>query len=176
MYNRPVPTQNPGEDWPTFWTRYLASLTVRELQTVATQDRYLKAYSELGTVTHAADRAGIVRWTAYEWHVQDAHHFRVRLEKARDAFVDSLESIALTRVKEPAGNRGSDVLLMGMLNANHPGKWRRDVTVIGGDLSKDILSEVRKLTAQRLASAVTVEPVPDTAEERVVKMLEPGES
>jgi len=119
---------------------------------------------------------GLSRQLVYYWIAEDSYHFKSRLEHACHSFRERLQDIALSRIEEPQGNRGSDVLLMATLNAHWPEKYRRDSIIVNVDVAKDVLAEVRKLTAQRLAAAVTVEPGPATVAERVAGMLGPGEN
>ena len=176
-----APTQQPDEDFSDFWTRYtayLADLSLpfagRERSCVVSQNAFLAAFAKSGAIVRTAEAIGISPWTVYHWITMDTHCFRHRIEKAREAWAEYLESIALARIEEPSGNRGSDVLLMGMLNANHPTKWRRDAVVIVQDSSREMLGELKKLTAQRMAQAVAVTPVEQTAEAQVTRALGPG--
>jgi len=56
---------------------------------------------------------------------------------------EMLEGIALDRVRNPDKNRGSDVLLLGLLNANLPSKYRPQFAM-SEDSAKDLILEWRK--------------------------------
>lgn len=44
---------------------------------------------------------------------------------AKEEYRESLEDLAMNRLKDPKGNQGSDLLLMAMLNAALPEKYRK---------------------------------------------------
>ena len=48
------------------------------------------------------------------------------------------------RLKEPQGNRGSDVLLMARLNAERPDKWRPNVKV-QLEVPNEVIQQLRAL-------------------------------
>ncbi|MCH8129245.1 MAG: hypothetical protein IIC70_05010, partial [Acidobacteria bacterium] len=58
------------------------------------------------------------------------------------AFADELENIAMDRIRNPEGRLGSDILLITMLNAHKPEKYRTGIVVV---------DEVPKAVAAKLA-------------------------
>jgi DNA-binding XRE family transcriptional regulator len=111
------------------------------------QPRFLKAYEELGTVTHAATAAGVARSTVYQVEKNDPE-FAAAFEEAREAAADRLERVAIQRAEET-----SDTLLIFLLKALRPEKYRENVRVEhSGALS---LNEVL------FADALPVESVED---------------
>ena len=90
-------------------------------RTLDKQNRFLQAYSAAGTVTVAASAAGIHRDTVYRWASSDTGGFRGRFGAAKAEFADHIEAIALERVKS---EQGSDLLLIALLNAHKPEKYR----------------------------------------------------
>ena len=81
---------------------------------------------------------------------------------AMQGFREHLETVAMDRIADPQGNRGSDVLLLGMLNAAWPDKYRPRGEPVD-DTALDILKELRTIRQQRRQTAlpppiVTVEP------------------
>ena len=90
-------------------------------RTLDKQNRFLQAYSAAGTVTVAASAAGIHRDTVYRWASNDIEGFRGRFGAAKAEFADHIEAIALERVKS---EQGSDLLLIALLNAHKPEKYR----------------------------------------------------
>ena len=61
----------------------------------------------------------------------------------RQSFAESLEGLALDRVRNPDKNRGSDILLIGLLNANMPQKYRPQFAM-SEDSAKELITEWRK--------------------------------
>jgi len=107
---------------------------------------FLKAYGEYGTVLKACEVAGIARNTYVKWQAAD-HEFSKDLDQRKQAFGENLEGIALERVKNPDKNRGSDILLLGLLNANLPAKYRPQIA-ISEDAAKDLIFEWRKASKE----------------------------
>ena len=121
-------------------------MVVTTKKTEASQRAFLAAYGEHGKVTHAAKAAGVTPQAVYKW--KRSPEFRERLDEAGEAFADKLEQMAPERLEDPKGNRGSDVLLMALLNANRPDKYRpnREPT---DDTALSILTELRAIRKQR---------------------------
>ena len=108
----------------------------------SSQEAFLLAFRGTGTVLQAA--AGICdRTMVYYWRKNDCQGFNARFEKAQHSFREYLEQLALHRIKDPTGNRGSDVLLLALLNANYPEKYRPNV-VVDADAAKAVLAALRK--------------------------------
>jgi hypothetical protein len=106
---------------------------------------FFAAYEEYGTVAKACEVAGIARSTQRVW-MTDPDFVDV-FEQSRRAFAEYLEQIALDRVKDPHGNRGSDVLLIGLLNANWPQKYRQ-TSALDQDYAREVLSEMKRVFKQ----------------------------
>ena len=106
---------------------------------------FLAAYEEHGTVAKACEAAGIARSTQRVW-MTDPDFVDV-FEQSRRAFAEYLEQIALDRGKDPHGNRGSDVLLIGLLNANWPQKYRQ-TSALDQDYAREVLSEMKRVFKQ----------------------------
>ena len=92
--------------------------------TVDKMAAFCESFGKVGTVTKAAVAADISRETVRKWEREDINGFREQLRDAQAAYQDYLEGLALTRVENPEGNRGSDTLLIALNNANNPDKWR----------------------------------------------------
>jgi len=108
---------------------------------LARRKKFLLAFEEYGTIQDACIRAMITRQRVWEW--QKDPEFAEAFNAARQAFAESLERIALDRVKNPDKSRGSDVLLLGLLNANLPSKYRPQFAM-NEDSAKDLIIEWRK--------------------------------
>jgi hypothetical protein len=63
-------------------------------------------------------------------------------------YQDYLENLVHDRLSDPTGNRGSDVLLMGALNANHPDKWSRNIQVTH-EVGREVMATLQKIQEQQ---------------------------
>lgn len=104
-------------------------------------ERYLRTLTETGTLTHSARAAKISPMTVYAWREHDTA-FLVAEQQAKDAFADNLEKEAVRRAwhgtLKPVYQAGirvgyirqhSDTLLIFMLKAVRPDKYRERVDV-----------------------------------------------
>jgi len=110
------------------------------------QGLFLKALGEWGTIHKACRVVGITRH-AYRMWVADDPGFSGRVDSAKVDFGESLEDIALDRIKNPDKGKGSDILLIGLLNANLPHKYR-PAAALDHDSAKDLIVEWRKAVKQ----------------------------
>ncbi len=119
------------------------ALGAQKKRQAANQHAFLRAYEFNGTETAAAKAVGIT-WEAVRlWKRDDSLSFNTRFPKAIEAFANGLEDIAMARIREPQGYRGSDVLLLAMLNAHKPEKYRTGIIVV---------DETPKAVAAKLAA------------------------
>ena len=102
----------------------------------------LVALEEWGTIRKACQMAGVPRMTYYDWNSNDPE-FSVSVDAARKSFAESLEELALDRVRNPEKGKGSDILLLGLLNANMPHKFRPQLSM-NEDSAKELIVEWRK--------------------------------
>tara|TARA_R110000824_G_scaffold45667_1_gene131941 strand:- start:10937 stop:11470 length:534 start_codon:yes stop_codon:yes gene_type:complete len=133
---------------------------------------FLAAYEEWGTIKKACEAAGMSRMSYRNWEKADPE-FVKHLDLMKQSFAESLESIALDRVKNPDKNRGSDVLLLGLLNANLPAKFRPSIAV-DQDSAKELITEWRKASQAVLASSPKKEnqDLPVSVEKTLAEILE----
>ena len=117
------------------------SNTQRSLDAVKRKEVFLAAYEEWGTIRKACEIAGISRLSYGNWHKDP--EFAKRFDLMRQSFAESLEGLALDRVRNPDKNRGSDILLIGLLNANMPQKYRPQFAM-SEDSAKELIIEWRK--------------------------------
>ena len=108
------------------------------------QEAVISAYSGLGTLAKAALAIGLTPEAAYYWQQFDTNGFNQRLEVGKKGYRDYLENMVHERLSNPTGNRGSDVLLMGALNANHPEKWSRNVQVTH-EVGREVMATLQKI-------------------------------
>ena len=120
---------------------------------------FLAAYEEWGTVKKGCEAAGVTRHAYGRWTQRDPDFMR-SVDLMKQSFAESLEAIALDRVKNPDKNRGSDVLLLGLLNANKPAKFRPSVAM-DQDSAKELITEWRKASQAVLKNTPVVEGSPD---------------
>ena len=103
---------------------------------------FLEVFEEWGTIRRACDVVGIPRGTYNRWHSEDPD-FSKSVDLARRSFAESLEEIALERVRNPDKGKGADILLLGLLNANMPQKFRPQIGM-NEDSAKELIVEWRK--------------------------------
>ena len=135
----------------------------------ALQDAFLVAYAQLGTITAAAEAAGIHRRTHGTWLESDHDGYREKWEHANQQFADSLEKLAFDRIQNPEGNRGSDVLLITMLNAHKPEKYKRMESP--NSVAADLVASIKAMAKERTVKVRAVEVELD-AEDRTEALLE----
>ena len=133
---------------------------------------FLEAFEEWGTVRRGCEMAGVSR-DSYTWWQRTDPEFSRSVDLARQSFAESLESIALDRVKNPDKNRGSDVLLLVLLNANMPAKFRPSIAV-DQDSAKELITEWRKASQAVIANSPKKEnqDLPVSVEKTLSEILE----
>jgi hypothetical protein len=119
-----------------------AKSKVRHEAMLASRRKFLRVFEECGTMSGACRATGIATSNVKFWIAGDPE-FAEELHSARVAFAEMLEGIALDRVRNPDKNRGSDILLLGLLNANLPSKYRPQFAM-HEDSAKDLIIEWRK--------------------------------
>ena len=145
-----------------FWGVDWGALTKGERATFAAQERALTAYEQTRRVGASADSAGVTATTFRRWRDNEPAGlaFGERLSRSDVRFVARLEKHVLSRIEDPQGNKGSDILLIAALNAHAPDRWRRrDERTVTVNASVSQRSEVvHKLSdddLQRLIAATT---------------------
>ena len=123
--------------------------------------KFLESFEVCGTLRGACSITQIHRMTYRRWMVEDAE-FAQEFENRRVAFAESLEELALDRVRNPDKNRGSDLLLIGLLNANMPAQYRPQVA-ISEDSAKELIIEWRKASREVVKAASSEKPEEDLA-------------
>lgn len=113
---------------------YLTEATLKK------RKKFLEAYIEEGTITHAAARVGINRATPYDW-IKNDPEFAAEFERAKEAVGDKLEKEAIRRacegINKPIYYKGqkvdtikeySDTLLIFLLKGQKPEKFGDKIT------------------------------------------------
>ena len=127
--------------------------------TDARQDTFCKVYAQVGTIAAAARSCGIDPSTIYAWAHSDAYGFKQKFERAKQSFADSLETIAFERVQTRDTN---DVLLITLLNAHKPDKYRPNAPPTNEQAS-EVIAKLTRLTRK---SAGGLEETVEIAEVR----------
>jgi|TARA_R100000306_G_scaffold12943_1_gene15668 hypothetical protein len=117
---------------------------------------FLRAYRDIGTKSGAC-RVAKVSSRAYRLWIEEDPDFMGKVAEAKVEFGEYLEEIALERVKSPDKNRGSDVLLLGLLNANLPTKFKPQVSM-NEDSARDLIIEWRKAARERVSEEKVEDP------------------
>ena len=110
------------------------------------RELFLKALGEWGTIHKACSVVDVTRGMYRRWVSEDPE-FSGRVDSAKVDFGESLEDIALDRIKNPDKGKGSDILLIGLLNANLPHKYR-PAAAMDHDSAKELIVEWRKAVKQ----------------------------
>lgn len=113
-----------------------------EKRTKANQDAFLAAFILVGSIKGAAAALKISRSTVHSWINNNLHGFKQKYMDAQEDFRESLQDMAMDRVKnqKPGDN---PVLLITMLNAHWPEKYRR-TGYLADNSAKEIMGEWKK--------------------------------
>ena len=138
--------------------------------TIENQKEFLKAYAKIGTITGACNSIGLARSTLQGWRDSNLT-FREQFETARTQFVELLEGYAHELVGEIVKNKdykSNPTLLLALLNANNPNKYRRFDSQTG-DPAKELMQEFRQQVKQ--ANKEKKEEKPKQFEDEVATLL-----
>ena len=104
----------------------------------------LKAIKEYGGCIIAREKVGVPRSTYYQWIKQD-ETFKEDVYEAKQAFGEDMLQIAIDRLRNPDKGKGSDVLLIAVLNAYMASTFRPDGKDQGENPMKDMIQELRSM-------------------------------
>ena len=104
----------------------------------------LKAIKEYGGFIIARDKVGVARSTYYQWLKED-EPFKEAVYEAKEAFGEDMLQIAIDRIRNPDKGKGSDVLLIAVLNAYMASTFRPDGKDQGENPMKDMIQELRSM-------------------------------
>lgn len=143
---------------------------------------FLAAYSECGTITRAAEIAGIDRGTHYNWIKEDTVYAKAcdaAYEQAAERLEEEARRRAVEGVQKPVFYKGeecgvvqeySDTLLIFLLKGAKPDKYAErthtDVTVTPGSQQAGEYQTLRQLKEERenqskQVEIVDIEPIKD---------------
>ena len=133
----------------------------------ARQTAVLEAYRVTGTLSEAARTCGLTPRAAYRWEEEDTMAFRSRLALAVREHGESMVDLMRSRLTDPTGNRGSDVLLMFYLKSWDPQRFKES-SAIQDSTARDLLSELRKRGRIKRQASGDEEPTPVEEAERLL--------
>jgi hypothetical protein len=141
------------------------------LETIAKQDRFLKAFESKGVISRAAAMAGISTSTVDSWRKKDIV-FMEEMDRARLVYSDKLEGQLFDLIDEMHKHRdykANPTLLIFALNGANPQKYK-GLSQTNSD-AKDVLSEFRKAMRESKDVPVThkVDPKEEGEEKLVIK-------
>ena len=128
----------------------------------------LAAVEQYGGNTKAMKAAGISKQTYYNY-IKNDPEFKENLEHAKLAFGESMLEIAIDRVRNPDKGKGSDVLLISLLNA-YLSHIFKPTTVVGEDTAKELITEWRK-AARSDAKKKSEQPLSENMEDTLDDIL-----
>ena len=128
----------------------------------------LAAVEQYGGNTKAMKAAGISKQTYYSY-IRNDPEFKENLEHAKLAFGESMLELAIDRVKNPDKGKGSDVLLISLLNA-YMSHVFKPTTVVGEDTAKELITEWRK-AARSDAKQKLEQPLSENMEDTLDDIL-----
>ena len=146
----PQLTEENLTDAAATYGRQWDAMNRHQQATYRAQTAYLEAYAVKGEGATALKFARVARQTAHHWIQADLYGFRERLEDAKAAFADRLETIAHNRVELQKPN-DNPVLLITLLNANRPEKYRPTSQPID-DTVKAVLTTLQEVGSAALAA------------------------
>ena len=116
----------------------------------------------------AIKAAGITQRSYNKWIKSDPD-FKEDLEKAKIAFGENMLEIAIDRIKNPDKGKGSDVLLIAILNA-YMSHVFRPTTIVGEDTAKELITEWRKAARADVRNKAE-NPLPEKIEDTLDDIL-----
>jgi len=137
--------------------------------TEAQQEAFVLAYGEEGSIRAACKAVdGISRRMVSRWNDGDIYNFKVKLAAAKDVFKESLQDLAVSRVKNP--KHRSDLLLIALMNAHWPEKYQRNANV--SEEQSEQMKWLRGVAARRSPVESDVpDPEADAAVANVERLL-----
>ena len=108
----------------------------------ARQSAFLAAYGDVGSVLAAGEASKVGRSTVNDWIRYDAENFRAKFSVAKEIFRESLQDLAVDRVKHQKPN-DNPVLLITLLNAHWSELYRRDGAAASNDV-REMMAEWKR--------------------------------
>ena len=108
----------------------------------------LKAIKEYGGFIIARDKTGVPRSTYYQWMKED-ETFKEDVHEAKQAFGEDMLQIAIDRLRNPDKGKGSDVLLIAVLNAYMASTFRPSGAELTENPIVGMIQELRGMAKQQ---------------------------
>ena len=115
------------------------------------QDSFLAAFSVSGTLKASAEAIDTPRSTIQAWIRRDVHGFKDKFKEATELFREYLQNIAVERVKLQKPN-DNPVLLITLLNAHWPEKYRRD-SHYADNAAKEVMADWKRFMKENKKAA-----------------------
>jgi len=133
------------------------------------RDAFLAAFAQLGTISHAAEAAGVSRDDHYAWLKKDPDYPRLYAEageRARESMVREARRRAIEGTEKPVYQGGkrvgtirdySDTLLIFLMKGAMPETYRERI-----DITTDVRTAIERMTndpEERAAAMLEVERI-----------------
>ena len=130
----------------------------------------LEAIKEYGGFIIARDKVGVPRSTYYQWLKED-ETFKDAVHEAKESFGESMLQIAIDRLRNPDKGKGSDVLLIAVLNAYMSSTFRPTGANDSDTRVQDLVQEMREIAikSEKAERSSLSEVVEDTLDNILAK-------
>tara|TARA_R100001594_G_scaffold93035_1_gene127389 strand:+ start:2028 stop:2477 length:450 start_codon:yes stop_codon:yes gene_type:complete len=130
----------------------------------------LEAIKEYGGFIIARDKVGVPRSTYYQWLKED-ETFKDAVHEAKESFGESMLQIAIDRLRNPDKGKGSDVLLIAVLNAYMRSTFRPTGANDSDTRVQDMVQEMREIAikSEKAERSSLSEVVEDTLDNILAK-------
>tara|TARA_R100000808_G_scaffold12457_1_gene31003 strand:- start:180 stop:629 length:450 start_codon:yes stop_codon:yes gene_type:complete len=130
----------------------------------------LEAIKEYGGFIIARDKVGVPRSTYYQWLKED-ETFKDAVHEAKESFGESMLQIAIDRLRNPDKGKGSDVLLIAVLNAYMSSTFRPTGANDSDTRVQDMVQEMREIAikSEKAERSSLSEVVEDTLDNILAK-------
>jgi hypothetical protein len=122
---------------------------LRDRDIWARQERFLEAFSSLGTTVHACEASKVSQRTVRDWRKSDRLGFIARMDGSAESFADRLEALAIDHCRrlKPGQN---PTLILALLNARRASSTYsqfRPTAAVDPLTARETLSELRHLSS-----------------------------
>jgi hypothetical protein len=107
------------------------------------QKLFLQGIRETGTISSALEKAGGIDRSTYKKWLANDPDFPELYDDAQKEFGERLEGVVIGIVMDPEAVKKNPVLMITMLNAHLPWKYR-PTGVVEEDTAREVLKEFRK--------------------------------
>ena len=130
----------------------------------------LEAIKEYGGFIIARDKVGVPRSTYYQW-IKEDETFKDAVHEAKESFGESMLQIAIDRLRNPDKGKGSDVLLIAVLNAYMSSTFRPTGANDSDTRVQDMVQEMREIAikSEKAERSSLSEVVEDTLDNILAK-------